>query len=74
MPVEVRGQGLEGIAVLHIGRDQRGVNGEIGRQRAQRLVIVPVGRDHPHAERIALRVDHRHPLAALDLTWGSGVK
>jgi hypothetical protein len=43
------------------------VQGEVGRQRKQRLVLVLIGRNDPDAERVARGVDQQHTLSALDL-------
>src|SRR5215213_10852844 len=62
---------VAGEAAVEPDKEEGGVEGEIrGDALQRRVAILCVGRHHPHAERIALRVDHQHPLAALDRLVG----
>src|SRR5215208_7028674 len=54
-------------AAVEPDQEERGVGGEVRGEALQRVAVLRVGRHHPRAERIALRVDHQHPLAALGL-------
>jgi hypothetical protein len=61
---------LCGEAEVHPGEAQRGMGGEVRCQGGERVAVLHVGRHHLHPERIALCVDHQHPLPALDLLVG----
>ena len=58
---------LVGEAEDHPGQAQPGAGGEVRREGGERVPVLHVGRHHPDVERVALDVDHQHPLATLDL-------
>ena len=48
------------------------MDGALGRQGEQRLVLMPGGRNDPNAERGAFGIDHEEALAAFDLLVSIG--
>jgi hypothetical protein len=58
------GRILTGKAAVQPDEEERRVRLQIRAEGVQGVAILRVSRYHPHAERIALRVDHEHPLPA----------